>query len=127
MKSFSHNRPDTFQKVGDGSHYYNYGITEAQQPEIDPQEEGASLPPVFEYESVRIFGELTRDNITKAVLRERRDEAEEMDLVNRYNSYVLGISDNQTDLADYQAYLQEIIQTKTMVQTDIDAYHAAGE
>lgn len=127
MKSFSHNRPDTFQKVGDGSHYYNYAITEAQQQEIDPQEEGASLPPVFEYESVRIFGELTRDNITKAVLRERRDEAEEMDLVNRYNSYVLGISDNQAYLADYQAYLQEIIQTKTMVQTDIDAYHAAGE
>lgn len=127
MKSFSHSRPDTFQKVGDGSHYYNYGITEAQQPELEPQEGGASLPPVFEYESVRIFGELTRDNITKAVLRERRDEAEEMDLVNRYNSYVLGISDNEADLTDYQANLQEIIQTKTMVQTDLDAYHAAGE
>lgn len=127
MKSFSHNRPETIQKVGDGSHYYNYGITETQQPEIEPKEEGASLPPVFEYESVRIFGELTRDNITKAVLRERRDEAEEMDLVNRYNSYVLGISDNEADLTDYQAYLQEIKQTKEMVQTDLDAYHAAGE
>lgn len=127
MKSFSHNRPDTFQKVGDGSHYYNYWITETQQPELEPQEEGASLPPVFEYESVRIFGELTRDNITKAVLRERRDEAEEMDLVNRYNSYVLGISDNEADLTDYQAYLQEIKQTKEMVQVDLDAYHAAGE
>ena len=50
-----------------------------------------------------------------------------MDLVNRYNSYVLGISDNEADLTDYQAYLQEIKQTKEMVQVYLDAYHAAGE
>lgn len=123
MKSFSHNRPDTFQKVGDGSHYYNYGIKQTERPREDEQEPAQE----FEYQSVRIYGELTAENILKAVLRDRRTEAEEIDLLNRYNSYVLGISDNEADLTDYQAYLQEIKQTKEMVQVDLDAYHAAGE
>ena len=120
MKSFSHNRPDTFQNVGDGSHYYNYAITELppQQGELAPDQ------PVYEYESVRVFGDLNVDNVTKAVLRERRDESEELALVNRYNSYVLGISDNESDMNDYQAYLEEIQQVRAMVQADLDAYNA---
>ena len=124
MKSFSNNRPDTIQEIGDGSHYYNYGITE--RPAQENLEEGAPLQPVFEYESVRIFGELTLDNITNSVLRERRNETDELNLLNRYNSYVLGISNNESDLTDYQVYLQEIQQTRTMIQTDLDAYNAAG-
>ena len=122
MKSFSNNRPDTFQEIGDGSYYYNYGITEL--PAQENPEEGAPQQPVFEYESVRIFGELTLDNITNAVLRERRNETDELNLLNRYNSYVLGISDNESDLTDYQAYLQEIQQTRSMIQADLDAYNA---
>lgn len=123
MKTFSNHQPATIEKVGDGTHYYNYGIKQTERPREDEQEPAQE----FEYQSVRIYGELTAENILKAVLRDRRTEAEEIDLLNRYNSYVLGISDNEADLADYQAYLQEIIQTKTMVQTDLDAYHAAGE
>jgi len=123
MKTFSNHQPATIEKVGDGTHYYNYGIKQTERPREDEQEPAQE----FEYQSVRIYGELTAENILKAVLRERRDEAEEMDLVNRYNSYVLGISDNEADLTDYQAYLQEIKQTKEMVQVDLDAYQAAGE
>ncbi len=123
MKTFSNHQPATIEKVGDGTHYYNYGIKQTERPREDEQEPAQE----FEYQSVRIYGELTAENILKAVLRDRRTEAEEIDLLNRYNSYVLGISDNEADLTDYQAYLQEIIQTKTMVQTDLDAYHAAGE
>ena len=84
------------------------------------------MQPVFEYESVRIFGELTLDNITNSVLRERRNETDELNLLNRYNSYVLGISNNESDLTDYQVYLQEIQQTRSMIQADIDAYNAAS-
>ena len=124
MKSFSNNRPDTIQEIGDGSHYYNYGITEL--PAQENLEEGAPMQPVFEYESVRIFGELTLDNITNSVLRERRNETDELNLLNRYNSYVLGISNNESDLTDYQVYLQEIQQTRSMIQADIDAYNAAS-
>lgn len=123
MKTFSNHQPATIEKVGDGTHYYNYGIKQTERPREDEQEPAQE----FEYQSVRIYGELTAENILKAVLRDRRTEAEEIDLLNRYNSYVLGISDNEADLTDYQAYLQEIKQTKEMVQTDLDAYHAAGE
>lgn len=119
MKSFSHNRPETIQKVGDGSHYYNYGIKEVPQ---EPEEEGGATPAsLFEYESVRVFGELSHENITKAVLRERRNEAEELDLVNRYNSYVLGISSNEQDQIGYEDYLQEIQDTRAMVLADLEA------
>lgn len=123
MKTFSNHQPATIEKVGDGTHYYNYGIKQTDRPREDEQEPAQE----FEYQSVRIYGELTAENILKAVLRDRRTEAEEIDLLNRYNSYVLGISDNEADLTDYQAYLQEIKQTKEMVQVDLDAYHAAGE
>lgn len=123
MKTFSNHQPATIEKVGDGTHYYNYGIKQTERPREDEQEPAQE----FEYQSVRIYGELTAENILKAVLRDRRTEAEEIDLLNRYNSYVLGISDNEADLTDYQAYLQEIKQTKEMVQVDLDAYHAAGE
>lgn len=123
MKTFSNHQPATIEKVGDGTHYYNYGIKQTERPREDEQEPAQE----FEYQSVRIYGELTAENILKAVLRDRRTEAEEIDLLNRYNSYVLGISDNEADLTDYQAYLQEIKQTKEMVQVDLDAYHASGE
>jgi len=122
MKTFSNHQPATIEKVGDGTHYYNYGIKQTERPREDEQEPAQE----FEYQSVRIYGELTAENILKAVLRDRRTEAEEIDLLNRYNSFTLGISEDEADKEDYENYLVEIRETRGMVQSDLEDHNEGG-
>lgn len=113
MKSISNDRPAVFQDLGDGSFYYNFNIQE-----IDRTEEDGSTQKTFECETVHIWGEPTKDKCTRAVIRDRRDETEEFNLINRYNAYKLGLSTNQADENNYLDYLAEIAELKNMVDRD---------
>lgn len=120
MKSNSDIRPETFINLGNGSWQYNFNVREIQVP-VENGTEGETRT-AYEYESVIVWGYPTFDKCVKAVLRERRDETQEFNLVNRYNAFVLGVSEDEADRNDYIAYLREVKDVKTQVERDIEEF-----
>lgn len=120
MKSNSDIRPETFINLGDGSWQYNFNVREIQVP-VEGGTEGETRT-AYEYESVIVWGYPTFDKCVKAVLRDRRDETQEFNIVNRYNAYVLGVSEDEADRNDYIAYLREVKDVKAQVERDIEEF-----
>lgn len=120
MKSNSDIRPETFINLGNGSWQYNFNVREIQVP-VESGTEGETRT-AYEYESVIVWGYPTFDKCVKAVLRERRDETQEFNLVNRYNAFVLGVSEDEADRNDYIAYLREVKDVKAQVERDIEEF-----
>ena len=123
MKSNSNDRPPILQDLGNGSWHYNYNITEVEiQSEPMAETEGEQEPAArkaYDYDTVEIWGRPDYDKCVKAVLRSRRDETEEFSLINKYNAFVLGLSTDETDKTEYEAYLSEFIAVKAMVRADL--------
>ncbi len=111
------------QDLGNGSWHYNYNITEVEiQSEPMAETEGEQEPAArkaYDYDTVEIWGRPDYDKCVKAVLRSRRDETEEFSLINKYNAFVLGLSTDETDKTEYEAYLSEVIAVKAMVRADL--------
>ena len=59
-------------------------------------------------------------NITEVEIQsEPMAETEEFSLINKYNAFVLGLSTDETDKTEYEAYLSEVIAVKAMVRADL--------
>lgn len=125
MKSNSNDRPPILQDLGNGSWHYNYNITEVEvQPEVMAETENEQAPAArkaYDYDTVEVWGRPDYDKCVKAVLRSRRDETEEFSLINKYNAFVLGLSTDEADKEEYEAFLTEVMAVKAMVRNDLAA------
>lgn len=125
MKSNSNDRPPILQNLGNGSWHYNYNITEVEvQPEPMAEtevEQAQAARKAYDYDTVEVWGRPDYDKCVKAVLRSRRDETEEFSLINKYNAFVLGLSTDEADKEEYEAYLTEVMAVKAMVRNDLAA------
>lgn len=120
MKSNSNVRPPIIQDLGNGSYYYNYNIHEVRVPAEPIEGQEPEERTVFECEAVLIWGIPNYKKCVKAVLRDRRDETEEFNLINKYNAFALGVSEEEADKEEYEAYLEEVKAVKAMVKTDLE-------
>lgn len=125
MKSNSNDRPPILQDLGNGSWHYNYNISEVEvRPEPMAVAEGEQAPAArkaYDYDTVEVWGRPDYDKCVKAVLRSRRDETEEFSLINKYNAFVLGLSTDEADKEEYEAFLTEVMAVKSMVRNDLAA------
>lgn len=125
MKSNSNDRPPILQDLGNGSWHYNYNIAEVEvRPEPMAVAEGEQAPTArkaYDYDTVEVWGRPDYDKCVKAVLRSRRDETEEFSLINKYNAFVLGLSTDEADKEEYEAFLSEVMAVKAMVRNDLAA------
>ena len=125
MKSNSNDRPPILQNLGNGSWHYNYNIAEVEvRPEPMAVAEGEQAPAArkaYDYDTVEVWGRPDYDKCVKAVLRSRRDETEEFSLINKYNAFVLGLSTDEADKEEYEAFLTEVMAVKAMVRNDLAA------
>lgn len=125
MKSNSNDRPPILQDLGNGSWHYNYNIAEVEvRPEPMAVAEGEQAPAArkaYDYNTVEVWGRPDYDKCVKAVLRSRRDETEEFSLINKYNAFVLGLSTDEADKKEYEAFLTEVMAVKAMVRNDLAA------
>lgn len=112
MKSNSTNRPSTLESIGKGKWHYNYHIEEVEATE----ERAAS----FDYDCVEIQGTPTYDKCVTAVIRAIYPADAEMALVNKYNSYQQGVSDDASVVEEYAGYLRFVADTKAMVRKDLN-------
>lgn len=116
MKSTSNKRPETLQYLGNGAWHYNYNIEEITIPASEDGPERTE----YEYDSAKVWGTPTYEKCVKAILREEYDETEEFALINSYNAFMLGISEDVKDKEDYEAYLRRVTEIKKMVFNDLN-------
>lgn len=114
MKSNSLAKPAAILPLGDGSYHYNYNVQSVKVEGPDGKKET-----VYNYDVVHIWGTPSYAKLVKAVIREKYDESEEFNLINKYNAFALGLSENPEDKTEYEAYLAELQAIKVMVKADI--------
>lgn len=113
-------QPNSIEKLGNGTYYYNYDITSKEVDVTDPETEEVIQETRWTYIQVHLHGQPDHKECIKAIIRQYVDQDEEFDLINSSNSIVLGLSDNQTDRQKYLDYLILVGEIKTKVRADFN-------
>ena len=124
MKTYSDNKPEVFELIGDGSFRYNYNIKEIEVDRfdiIDNENETNNKQIQWEYDNVIIYLPIDKDKITKAVIANTWDIDYENKLINDYNEISLGnLTEEEIDKRtnNYITFLQERKRLKEMIDND---------
>lgn len=115
-----------FELLKPGKWYYNYDIQKdlMTYTEIVPPEKEDEEPKIkteerecYSFIQVTIHDKLDYSNCVKAVLKHFVDTDAELDLINSYNAYQLGIQDLSDD---YYNYLELVNKIKEKVRKDFN-------
>lgn len=123
MVAFYDNKPSIFEAVGDGSYIYRRNIEEvqvAEQANEDEQEAGSNRVQ-YKCEEVLVWGTVTSNKITQAVISAIAGSDHEQKLINEYNAAVLGLlSSEEADrtISAYKAFLERRAAIKAQVDAD---------
>lgn len=117
MKSNSKDSPLVFDNLQNGAWHYNHNIVEVQKTD-----ENGEVQTSFDYDQVKVWGVPTQREIIKAVIAEKWDVTQEINLANDNKRFELGLSDDVTLRDKYIAYLNEVAAIKTMVESDFSSY-----
>ena len=111
--------PQTIQKLGNGSYYYNYDI---QEVEVEVSKEGSELGTEIEtqYSFIQVYltGQPNYKDCVKAIVRRFLTVDEEFDLINSYNSYSENLTSDSEVINEYKEYLNILKQIKAKVKED---------
>lgn len=113
-------QPNSIEKLGNGTYYYNYDIMSKEVDVTDPETEEVTQETRWTYIQVHLHGQPDHKECIRAIIRQYVDQDEEFDLINSSNSIVLGLSDNQTDRQKYLDYLTLVGEIKTKVRADFN-------
>lgn len=117
MKSNSKDSPLVFDNLQNGAWHYNHNIVEVQKTD-----ENGEVQTSFDYDQVKVWGVPTQREVIKAVIAEKWDVTQEIDLANDNKRFELGLSDDVTLRDKYIAYLNEVAAIKSMVESDFSSY-----
>lgn len=115
MKSSSNVRPSTFEKVGNGSWFYNYHIVERTERDPESGEERT----VFDYDQIQVWEKPNDDVLKEAVIANKYTLEEEINLQNNYRRFELKMSKVKSFETDYIEYLKDVDALKQMVDQDL--------
>ena len=124
MKTYSDNKPEIFESIGDGGYRYNYNIKEIEVDRfniIDNENETNIKQTQWEYDNVIIYLPIDKDKITKAVIANTWNINYENKLINDYNEISLGnLTEEEIDKRTnkYITFLQERKRLKEMIDND---------
>lgn len=124
MKTYSDNKPEVFESIGDGGYRYNYNIKEIEVDRFDiinDENEANIKQTQWEYDNVIIYLPIDKDKITRAVITNTWDSDYENKLINDYNEISLGnLTEEEIDKRtnNYITFLQERKRLKEMIDND---------
>lgn len=81
-------QPNSIEKLGNGTYYYNYDIQSKVVEVTDPETEEVTQETRWTYIQVHLFGQPDHKECIKAIIRQYVDQDEEFDLINSSNSIV---------------------------------------
>lgn len=108
-------KPEVIESLGNGYYYYNYDIqssTETIYSDLDTPKEVT----MYNYIQIRLHGKPTYDRCSEAVIRQYISDSDEFKLINKYNQYQLGITNE--DPSEYTEYLNMLTEIRTKVKQD---------
>ena len=122
MKTYSDNKPEVFEPIGDGGFRYNYNIKEIEVDRLDIIDNKSIVKQTqWEYDNVLIYLPIDKDKITRAVIANTWNIDYENKLINDYNEISLGnLTEEEIDKRTnkYIAFLQERKRLKEMINND---------
>ena len=124
MKTYSDNKPEIFEPIGDGCFRYNYNIKEIEVDRfdiIDNENKTNIKETQWEYDNVIIYSPINKDKITKSVITNTWNINYENKLINDYNEISLGnLTEEEIDKRtnNYITFLQERKRLKEMIDND---------
>lgn len=115
-RMYSDTEPEVFQRLGDGSYYYNYDIK--YEGTIVREEEEI---PQWSFVQVHIYGYPAYEDCVPAVIRAGVSANEEFNIINSYNREVL-IPSNEEGPATiaYREYLEFVAEVKQKTKEAFD-------
>lgn len=117
----SNTEPRKFQNLGTGYWYYNYDIQTEEKTEVDPETEETTTSTIYTFIPVRTKGKPTYSKCVELLIREYISESQEFDLVNtayRANNGLLDEEDSAEAIAEYEEYLNTVINLKANIKAD---------
>ena len=122
MKTYSDNKPEVFEPIGDRSYRYNYNIKEIEVERLDITDSKSILKQTqWEYDNVIIYSPIDIEKITKIVISNTWDISYENKLINDYNEISLGnLTEEEINKRtnNYITFLQERKRLKEMIDND---------
>lgn len=121
MVAFYDNKPSNFEAVGDGSYIYRWDIEEQVVTEQGNNGEAGSTRVQYKCEEVVVWGTVSANKITQAVISALVGSDHEQKLINEYNSAVLGLlpsAEADEKIAAYRAFLERRSAVKQQVDAD---------
>ena len=122
MTTYSNNKPEVFEPIGDGGFRYNYNIKEIEVDIFDIINDKPIIKQTqWEYDNVIIYPPIYKDKITRAVITNTWNSDYENKLINDYNEISLGnLTEEEIDKRTnkYIAFLQERKRLKEMIDND---------
>lgn len=109
--------PQTIQKLGNGTYYYNYDIKEVEA-EVTDQEGDTKLELQYNFIQVLLSGQPNYKDCVRAIVRSFLTVDEEFDLINSYNSYTENPTGDSEALLEYKEYLSKLKEIKAKVKED---------
>lgn len=115
------NKPSIFEANGDGSYIYRWNIKEVEIAAGGESEETATK---WECEEVIVWGTVTSDKLTEAVIGKMCPVGREQKLINEFNAANLGVYGAKTStaaqekIAAYKSFLTERDALKAQVDAD---------
>ena len=126
MKTYSDNKPEVFEPIGDGGFRYNYNIKEIEVDRLDIiDNKSITKQTQWEYDNVIIYPPIDKDKITRAVITNTWDSDYENKLINDYNAISLGVFSEQEaneKLERYREFLNQRKELKEMITQDYQNY-----
>ena len=119
-------KPVKFEDLnnGQGTIHYNHNIQEilvingedgSQEVTDDPEKANGKA---YKYDCVRVEFPKTGNNVYRTLLNAKYDSDHQEKLINDYQSYQLGITEDEEALTNYKAFLQDRLSIKAMVDED---------
>lgn len=109
--------PQTIQKLGNGTYYYNYDIKEISVEVLD-LDNTVKEKTYYSFIQVLINGQPNYKDCVKAIIRKFLTVDEEFDLINSYNSYSENLISDSKVINEYKEYLNILKQIKAKVKED---------
>lgn len=109
--------PQTIQKLGNGTYYYNYDIKEVEVEVMD-YEGDTKLELQYNFIQVLLSGQPNYKDCVKAIIRSFLTVDEEFNLINSYNSYTENPTEDSEALLEYKEYLSKLKEIKAKVKED---------
>ena len=109
--------PQTIQKLGNGTYYYNYDIKEISVEVLD-LDNTIKEKTYYSFIQVLLNGQPNYKDCVKAIVRRFLTVDEEFDLINSYNSYSENLTSDSEVIKEYKEYLNILKQIKAKVKED---------